>query len=169
MRAVFGMTAGEHAGGSEKAGVATHDHIDRLDAREREIVEIVAEHRAGDVAGGRAITRRVIVDTQFVVDGFGDVIGAELVAFLCGQVVDDAGGVGRVVAADVEEIADVVLLEAVENFLAIGRVRLVARREPRAAAGVCAMPLEQVIRDGFQADEFLLRRSQRTPCRAPSN
>ena len=68
---------------------------------------------------------------------------AEVVAGFRSLLAHDAAGVGRVVAADIEEIADVMSAGAVEDLLAIGLVRLVAGRAEgrRRRAGQALEPI----------------------------
>ena len=73
----------------------------------------------------------MVVNHKIIVDGFGDMDGAQRIAMRLGLLRDDADRVGTVVAADIEEAADLVRPQDVENFLAIFDVRLVARRAER--------------------------------------
>src|SRR5262249_61297570 len=123
-RAVTWLPAGERRGAGEKAGVAPHDDID-LDAAEARVVERVAHQRERHVARGGREPGRVVVLEKIVVDGLRHVEAAELVAGRGRLLAHDAAGVGRGVAADVEEIADIIPAAAVEDLLAISLVWLV--------------------------------------------
>ena len=78
----------------------------------------------------------MVVLKEIVVDRFRHMEAAKLVTGRGSLLADDAAGVRRVVAADIEEIADVVAAAAFEDLLAIGLVRLVAGRAERG--GGCA-------------------------------
>ena len=73
----------------------------------------------------------MVVLEKIVVDGLRHMEAAKLVSRLRRLLAYDAAGVGRVVAANIEEIANVVPAAAVENTLAIGLVGLVAGRAER--------------------------------------
>ena len=64
-----------------------------------------------------------------------------------GLLVDDVRGLGGVVAADVEEVADVVLLQDLEDLRAVFRRRLLADGAERGGRGV---------RDGLERLRALL-------------
>ena len=59
--------------------------------------------------------RAVVGDRQVIVDGLGDADDPQLIAGLAGQLVDLVAGVHGVVAAVVEKVADVELLEALQH------------------------------------------------------
>ena len=84
---------------------------------------------------------------EIVVDGLGDMDGAQRMAFARRLFGDDAHCVGGIVAADVKESVDLLGAQHLEDFLAIFAVGLVARRaERRRWAGS----------DRFQVDGGLL-------------
>jgi hypothetical protein len=97
----------------------------------------------------------VFVDAEIVIDGLGDVEDAEFVAFFFGQVGDDAGGVAGIVAADVEEDADVVLLEGFEDFFAVGGIGLVSRGAECRGGGF-GDAFEEIVRCVVELDEFVI-------------
>jgi hypothetical protein len=76
----------------------------------------------------------VIEADEIIVDRFGHMDRAEFVPLLARLACDNANRVGRIIAADVEEIADVMRLEDFENLLAIFEVRLVPGRAQRPCA-----------------------------------
>ena len=109
---------GQDGAGGDPAGGAAHDLDDAAGA-------VVGGH-AGDVdadfhdGGGvvlddGAVAGAVVGVRQIVVDGLGHADDAQVVAALDGLLVDLVRGVLRIVAADVEEIADVVGLEHLEQ------------------------------------------------------
>ena len=130
MGAVVVVPAGQRGGGRQPAGVSAHDHGD-VDAQQGAIVGVGPPERAGDEAGGRGIAGAMVVDGQIVVDRFRDMDGPQLVAFPLGVLGDDPHRVGGIVAADVEEVANLALLEDVEDALAVLFVRLVPGRAQR--------------------------------------
>jgi hypothetical protein len=96
----------------------------------------------------------VVVLQEIVVDGLRHVEAAEVVAGLSRLLADDAAGVGRVVAADIEEIADIMRAGAVEDLLAVGLVGLVAGRAERRRRRA-GEPLEPIGGDRGEVDEPL--------------
>ena len=120
--------AAERRGGGEEAGVAAHDHAD-VHAGQGAVVQVGAGEGLAHELGRRAEARAVIgAAGQVVVDGLGHVHADEVVAGGLGLLVDDAAGIGRVVAAAVEEVADVVRLHDLEHLQAVLDVGLVAGR-----------------------------------------
>ncbi len=115
--------AREGGGGGEPASVAAH-HLD--DGHHARIVagSVVLDLHAGsgDVLGGGSVAGAVVRAVQVVVDGLGDAHDAALVAALLHELGNLVAGVHRVVAAVVEEVADIELLEGVENLLVVGRI-----------------------------------------------
>ena len=81
MRPVVGKFARQRRGGGEEAGVAAHDDRD-IDARQRGVVEVGAHEGLGDEARRRGEARRVVEADEVVVDGLGDVDGADRIAGL---------------------------------------------------------------------------------------
>jgi len=126
VRAVVGEFLAKRRGGGQKAGVAPHHDAD-IDARQRPIIEIGAGEGLRDEARRGREARRVVVDHQIIVDGLGDMDGAQRIAMRLGLLRDDADSVGTVVAADIKEAADLVRLQDLKDLLAIFDVRLVAR------------------------------------------
>ena len=86
--------------------MTTHDDVD-LDPRKRTIVEAVTEKGTGDKACCGTKSGGVVIENQIVVDGFGNVESAQLITGLLGHFGNDATGISAVIAADVEEVADV--------------------------------------------------------------
>jgi len=90
----------------------------------------------------------VVVVLEIVVNGLRHMERPQFVAVLAAHLVDDAAGVGAVVAADVEEVADVLLLERREDAFAILRVRFVtagAERRGRRAGDAVQFRLRKVL------------------------
>src|ERR1700734_2711601 len=79
---------------------------------------------------------------------------AQGILFFCRQIMDYAGGVGRIVPTDVKEIADVVLLKRIENFAAVCAVGLIARRSERRG-GRRGESLKEIMPEAVEGNEFL--------------
>ena len=97
--------------------MSAHDDVD-FDTGQSAVVEVVADDGVGDEGGGGAVAGRMIGFEEVVVDGFGDVEDLEVIAGVLGETVDDVGGAGGVVSADVEEVMDVVLFEDFKDSVA---------------------------------------------------
>ena len=133
-----------------------HHHID-LDAAEARIVQRIPHMGERHEARGGGKARRVVVLQEIVVDRLGHMEAAQLVAGGGRLLAHDAAGVGGIVAADIEEIADVGLAAALEDLLAIGLVRLVAGGAERGGRrGGDA--LEPVGGEGGEVDEAVASR-----------
>ena len=130
VRTVIGMDPRQGRRRGEKAGMTSHDDID-LHPGQRAVVEIVAHEGFGDKAGAAAEAGRVVVLAQIVVDRLGDVEALQQVIVRLGFLVDDVRGLGRVVAADVEKIADVVFLQDMKDGKAVVLGRLFSHRTER--------------------------------------
>lgn len=107
-------------------------HDDRqVDPREGIVVEVGANKGLGHEARCRGEARRVVVLHQVIVDRLRDVHAAHRVVGLARLLADDPYRVRGVVAADIEEVGDLVGLQDLEDLLAVVEVRLV----PRGAQG----------------------------------
>ena len=121
------LSLGQCGGGGQPAGVAAHDLNDRhiLRAVDRGIADDLL-HDNANVLGGAAVAGGVVGDHQVVVDRLGHAHKTDVAADVCAVVGQLADGVHRVVAADVEEVADVQLLQNVKQLnidgLALGGV-----------------------------------------------
>ena len=130
MRAVVGEFLAERGSRGEEAGMAAHHHRD-IDAGQGGVVEIGAGEGLGDEARRRGKARRVVVADEIVVDGLGNMDAAQGIIGLGRLFADDAHGVGGIVAADIEEGADLMRLKHLEDLVAIFGVGLVAGRAQR--------------------------------------
>ena len=95
----------------------------------------------GDVLGRGREARAVVGAVQVVVDGLGNAHHAALIAVLQHELADLVAGVHAVVAAVVEEVAHVVLLEDLQDALVVGVVhigvgQLIAAGTQRGGRGV---------------------------------
>ena len=89
---------------------------------------VVDLHAAGgDILGGGGEAGAVVRAEQVVVDGLGHAHDAALIAHLLHILADFVAGVHGVVAAVVEEVAHIVLLEDLQNALVVGVVRVGVR------------------------------------------
>ena len=105
----------------------------------------------------------MVVFAEIIVNRLADVEALHDIAGLLRFLINDVGGLGAVVAADVEEIADVVLLQDLENFRAIFRRRFLADRaegggrrtgdEFEVGLGLLAEVAEVFFEDTFEAVE----------------
>ena len=111
-------------GGGQEAGMPAHDDGD-IDAGQRAEIEIDRQEGAGDELGCRDEARRVVILHQVVVDGLGRMHEGDRPARRVGQ---DLLRAGRIVAADIDEGVGRHLLQPRQHLVAIGGVRLVARR-----------------------------------------
>jgi hypothetical protein len=134
VRAVIREFLAERGGGGQKAGVPAHHH-GQIDTGQGGVVQVGAHEGLGDEARSRRVSRRVVVADQVVVDGLRDVDAAQGIVGAPGFLADDAHRVRRIVAADVEEVADAMGLEDLEYLLAVLEVGLVARRAQRRGWG----------------------------------
>ena len=133
-RALAILVLRERGGGGQPARVAPHDFHDGhgFEVVNRGITHQLLDRRA-DVFGGRAVARRVVGVGQIVVDRLGNADKADVAADFGGVVAQFEDGIHAVVAADIEEVADIIAAQHVENFLIDG-LHLVAFRQFVAAA-----------------------------------
>ena len=117
------VRAGKRGSGSQKASVTAHDDID-LHSAECAVVEIIALDRTSHKSCRRGEPRRMVATAQIVVDRLRDMVDNERIAILLRLFADDSCGIGRIVAADVEEEAHIQTLELLEYLPAIIRSRL---------------------------------------------
>ena len=144
VRRIAGFLAGQAAGGGHPAGVPAHDfeheYLGR-GARHGGHIERRLARGDGDVLGGGAESRAAIGDGQIVVDGLGNPDAGDGICHLHGDFGHLLRRVHGIVAAVVEEIADVVRAEYVDQALVLGAIlvdsgQLVARRAEGAARRV---------------------------------
>ena len=113
--AVLGL--GQGGRGSQPTGVAAHNLHDGhvFGAVHRGVPDDLL-HDHADVLGGTAITGGVVGDHQVVVNGLGYAHKADLAADVGAVIGQLADGIHRVVAADIEEVADVQLLQDLKQL-----------------------------------------------------
>ncbi|MDT4863598.1 hypothetical protein FQZ97_983110 [compost metagenome] len=111
-----------------------HHHA-HVHAGQRGVVEVGTGKGLCHEARRRGKAGRVVVAHQVVVDGLGDVDRTQRVVRLARLFAHDAHRVRRIVAADVEEVLDLVGPEHLEDFLAVLQVGLVARGAQRRGRG----------------------------------
>ena len=88
----------------------------------------------GDILRGAGVAGAVVGAEEIVVDGLGNAHHAALIADLLHILGDLVAGVHGVVAAVVEEIADIVLLEDLQDTLVIGIIYVGIRQLVAAGA-----------------------------------
>ncbi len=127
--ACVGAFAREPAGGDDPAGMAAHDfHDEHLRRRlgHRGHVERGFARGNRDVLRHGAEARHAVGVRQVVVDGLRHADADDLVAELIADLGHLVSGVHGIVAAVVEEVADVVRLEYFDEALVLGAVLLEA-------------------------------------------
>ena len=114
------VSGGQGSGASQPASVTAHN-LD--DADHSGIIDpgvLVDLHAAGgDILGGGGEAGAVVGSKEVVVDGFGHAHNPALVAHFLHVFADFVAGVHGVVSAVVEEIADVVLFENLQDALIV--------------------------------------------------
>ena len=126
---------GQGGGASQPAGVAAHDLDDADHAGVIHSGILIDLHAAGgNILGGGGEAGAVVGSKQVVVDGLGHAHHAALIADLLHVLADLVAGVHRVVAAVVEEVADVILLEDLQNPLVVGVIHIRVRHLVPAGA-----------------------------------
>ena len=115
----------EGGGGGEPARVASHDHVD-LHAGQAAVVHVVALVGERHEARSRAEARAVVGLHQVVVHGLGHVDDLQLLAASASRVEQEERRLRRVVAPDVEQEANVVGVEGLDDALGLLGGRLLA-------------------------------------------
>ena len=116
---------GQSGGAGQPAGVTAHDLDDGHHAGVIDPGVLINLHAGGgDILGRGGEAGAVIGAEQVVVDSLGHAHDATLIAHLLHVLGDLVAGVHGVVAAVVEEIAHVVLLEDLQNTLIVGVVHI---------------------------------------------
>ena len=138
--------SGQSGGGGQPAGMAAHDLHDDHGAGVIDPGVLVQLHAGGgDVLGGAAVAGAVVRAGQVVVDGLGHPDDVAGVAHLLHVLADLVAGVHGVVAAVVEEVAHVVLLEDLQDAAVVGVVLVrVGQLIPAGAQGGGGGVLEQI-------------------------
>ena len=137
---------GQASGPGQPAGMAAHDLHDDHGAGVIDPGVLVQLHAGGgDVLGGAAVAGAVVRAGQVVVDGLGHPDDVAGVAHLLHVLADLVAGVHGVVAAVVEEVAHVVLLEDLQDAAVVGVVLVrVGQLIPAGAQGGGGGVLEQI-------------------------
>ena len=154
-------------GGGDEADLAAHrlHHQDRVGRRRAGVLLVRAEHAAGPVPRDRAVAGRVVDELELriadvVVDRLRHARGDEVQPALGRQRAHLVRGVHRVVAADVEEIADVVRLEHLDRaveVLPVLLLELVAAGADRAGRRRDAQQLDLLRRLRAEVHQLLLQ------------
>ena len=148
MRRVAALLAGQAARRRNPAGMTSHD-LEHEDfgggAGHRQHVERRLARRHGNVLGGRAESGAAVGDRQIVVDGLGYADAGNGMAQLHADFGHLVRGIHGIVAAVVEEIADVVRAKHRDQALVLGAVlvdprQLVARGSEGASRRMAQRP-----------------------------
>ena len=116
---------GQGGGSRQPAGVAAHDLHNHDHAGVVHMgVQVHLHQGGGDVLGGGGVAGAVIRAEQVVVDGLGNAHDPAFVAHGLHILIDLVAGVHGVVAAVIEEVADVMLLEHLQDAAIVGIVHL---------------------------------------------
>ena len=131
------MIPSQGTGSRDPAGVAAHDlnDFDFVHCTDGLRVETGVTHGGGNPTGHTAVTWCVVGVAQVVINGLGHAHAAHLITGIRGKLTHAVRCVHRVIAADVEEVMDVVGLEDFENPLVIFRRELVAAGTQRRGRG----------------------------------
>ena len=138
MRRVAWLLPRQGSGGGDPAGVPAHglDDLHRVDRVEGGGIASCVSSGERVEASDAAVAGAVIRVGEVVVDGLRDADDAHLPPGLRGEASDLMGGVGRVIAADVEPVADVVGLENGDEALVIRFRQLLAAGAESGRRGV---------------------------------
>ena len=146
VRAIVWPRAQRSRRGRQEAGMPAH-HDTHVDAGQRRVVQVRAGKSLRHETRGAGEARRVVVQHQVVVDRLRHMHAGQPITRQMSLLRNDAHGVRRIVATDVEEVADAVRAQHLEDRLAVGGVGLVTgRAEGRRRCGG----------DGFQVGPCLL-------------
>ena len=117
--------AGQGGSCGQPTGMTAHDLHHHDHALVVHMCVLIDLHNGGsDVLGGRGVAGAMIRAEQIVVNGLGHAHNAALVAHRLHILVDLIAGVHGVVAAVIEEIAYIVLLEDLKDALVVRIVQL---------------------------------------------
>ena len=124
----FPVWIGQTGGSRDIAYLAAHGlhHQDRVCSRRAAVLFVGILDQRGPVSGHTAISRCVVDDLEFcvahvIVDGLGHAGRDQLIAALGSQLTDLVRGVHRIVTADVEQVADVMGSEHVDDTVKVLR------------------------------------------------
>ncbi len=131
VRAVIRVFARQTGRRGQESRMPAHHHAD-VHAGNGAVVEIGAREGLGHELRRGAVARAVVRHLEVIVDGLGNMNHPQFVPGIRRLFIHDSAGVGAVIAAAVEKIANVVRLADLKDRVAIGLVRFVPRgQEPR--------------------------------------
>ena len=147
------IALGQGSGGGQPAGVAAHDlhNGDIFGAVDRSIPDDLLHYHT-NVLGRRAIAGGVVSDHQIVVDGLGHAYEPDIAVDTGAVVCQLADGIHGVVAADVEEVAHIQLVQDrkqlfVDRLILPPIRQLIAAAAQKAGRGALQQLDVQVIRE----------------------
>mgnify|MGYP000072345385 CR=1 FL=1 len=144
--AVAVVAACEAGRTGQPSGVTAHDlgHSHATDVVDGGVTDDFLED-GGDVLGRRAVAGGVVGEAEVIIDGLGYTDKTHRTAYLCAVAAELGDGVHRVVAADVEHRADVVLVKQGEQLDERGGIGVrVGQLEAAAAQIAGRSTLEQL-------------------------
>ena len=162
------LTLGEGGSGGDPAGAATHDLDDGDEVALTHGLVVGGDFAdaGGDVFDGAGVAGAVVGAGQVVIDGLWHADHAELVALGLGELGDFVGGVLGVVATDVEEIADVVGLEDLEDAIKVGLFLEFEAAGAQSGAGRVFERADLLLRLRSEIDQVLVEDAEHAVQRA---
>ena len=129
------VSSSETSGSSKPTGMTAHDlddadHTGVIDPG----VMINLHAGGGNILGSRSVAGAVVGAEQVVINGLGHAHHTALIANLLHILADLVAGVHRVVAAVIEEIANIVLLEDLQDSLVVRVIHIRIRHLVAAGA-----------------------------------
>ena len=140
------IAAGQTGRTGQPARVAAHDlgHRHTADVVNGGVTDDLLQD-GGNVLGGRAVAGGVVGQAEVVVDGLGHTDEPDAAAHLGTVTGEFCNGVHRVIAADVEQRTDIVLVKQGEQLDERGRIHVRVRQLVAAAAQIAGRgALEQL-------------------------
>ena len=160
------LGVGQPGRGRDEADLAAHrlDDQHRIGRRRAGVLLVGLANVVSVIARDRSVAWRMVEQgelgvAQVVVDRLGNAGGDQVESAIVGQLAHLVGGVLRVVAADVEEVADVVGLEDVDDaleVLVLPFLELVAAGADAAGRGRGAQQRDLFFRRRRQVDQLFL-------------
>ena len=153
---------GERGTGGNPTGGTAHDLDDGNEVALAHGLAVAGDFTdgGGEILDHAAVAGAVVGDRQIVVDRLRHTDNAELVALFLGEFGNLVGGVLRVIATDVEEVADVVRLEDLEHAFEILLLLELVTAGAEGGAGGVPEGADLLLRLGCQIDQILVQDAQ---------